>query len=312
MYWWDDPDCQAWTERALGVTNAAYGLSSCWNWGYDNTGNSNNYIFIGYIDSDYNVKLYSYNGGANQVYSRNVGNWPLMTTVGAHDDIVTFAYENTGPTDGYVRYVRNDEGGTGTWYWSTVPEGENAFTEGPDITHRTGAGAGLAYNFVNTSDVESGHFIWRPYTGAWSPVNVYSDMESFWRKPSVEHLGSGRYGIVYSTREFERAYYDGNVYTVDVELDDNQMLPDEFILEQNYPNPFNPTTEIAYNLPETGHVTIEIFNHLGQKVATLVDENQSQGYRTVEWNAGSFASGIYYCRLQAKDTIKIRKMVYLK
>jgi hypothetical protein len=138
-------------------------------------------------------------------------------------------------------------------------------------------------------------------------------VESFWRKPSVEYLGSGKYGVVYSSRLNQWAYFDGGLSsTSSIDLEDMKMLPEEFVLEQNYPNPFNPTTEIAYVLPERGHVTLEIFNHLGQKVATLVDGTQSEGYKTVQWNAGPFASGIYYCRLRAKDTVKIRKMVYLK
>ena len=89
-------------------------------------------------------------------------------------------------------------------------------------------------------------------------------------------------------------------------------LPQSYSLSQNYPNPFNPVTVIQYALPKDCCVKLEIYNILGQKVATLVDEQQRAGYKTVRWNAGSFASGIYFCRLKSGDYTKTRKMVLLK
>jgi len=81
---------------------------------------------------------------------------------------------------------------------------------------------------------------------------------------------------------------------------------------QNYPNPFNPITEIRYDLPVDCQVRLEIYNLLGQKVATLVDGKEKAGYKTATWDAGSFSSGIYFYRLQAGDFVQTRKMVLLK
>ncbi len=96
-------------------------------------------------------------------------------------------------------------------------------------------------------------------------------------------------------------------------------IPKEFALYQNYPNPFNPTTTIKYALPDEAKVTINIFNILGQKVETLIDDIQSAGYKDVEWNAKSLASGIYYYRLEATSVndpsqrfIQVRKMILLR
>jgi hypothetical protein len=75
-------------------------------------------------------------------------------------------------------------------------------------------------------------------------------------------------------------------------MDDN--LPENYGIEQNYPNPFNPTTTIKYSLPTESRVLIRVYNMLGQVVATLSDEIQNAGYKSVEWNANTVSSGIYF------------------
>ena len=96
-------------------------------------------------------------------------------------------------------------------------------------------------------------------------------------------------------------------------------VPAEFALQQNYPNPFNPATQIRYQLPEESRVLIRIFDALGQELMTLVDETQNAGYRTAVWDARAFASGVYYCRLEAaaagnpgRSFSEVRTMVLVK
>ncbi len=88
--------------------------------------------------------------------------------------------------------------------------------------------------------------------------------------------------------------------------------PQDFILYPNYPNPFNPITTIKYSLPKDCWVKFDIFNVLGQKVATLVDGEQKAGHRTVKWDTNLFSSGIYFYRLQAGNFVQTRKMILLK
>lgn len=88
--------------------------------------------------------------------------------------------------------------------------------------------------------------------------------------------------------------------------------PLHYALEQNYPNPFNPSTTIRYNLPNASHVSLKLFNTLGQEVATLVSEGQEAGYKSVEWNASGFASGIYFYRLQAGEFVQTRRLLLLR
>ena len=83
-------------------------------------------------------------------------------------------------------------------------------------------------------------------------------------------------------------------------------------LDQNYPNPFNPTTEIRFDLPQEGHVTLEVFNLLGQMVATLIDEKRDAGEHSVSWNAGNVSSGVYFYRLKVGEFVETKKMMLLK
>lgn len=93
--------------------------------------------------------------------------------------------------------------------------------------------------------------------------------------------------------------------------------PRDFILAANYPNPFNPTTTIEYTIPSQTQVTIDVFNVLGQKVKTLVNETQPAGTYQTEWNgtdeaSQTVATGVYFYRLSAGDVTMTKKMVMVK
>jgi hypothetical protein len=126
-------------------------------------------------------------------------------------------------------------------------------------------------------------------------INIYSAGYHFWTDTAHLNIVTG----------FEESF---------------QTLPKVFVLHQNYPNPFNPTTMINYQLPMNSSVELSIYNLLGQKVATLVDEQKRAGYHRVEWDASGFASGVYLYRLQAGDPsqsagqgyVETRKMIQMR
>jgi len=89
-------------------------------------------------------------------------------------------------------------------------------------------------------------------------------------------------------------------------------IPIVFTLAQNYPNPFNPSTTIRYALPERSHVTLTVFNTLGQQVVTLVGGEVEAGYHEVTFDASEFASGVYLYRLTTGDYVQTRKFVVLR
>lgn len=88
--------------------------------------------------------------------------------------------------------------------------------------------------------------------------------------------------------------------------------PVAFELSQNYPNPFNPSTTIRYALPSRSHVTLTVFNTLGQEVATIVNESQDAGYHEVRFDGSGLASGVYFYRLRAGGYLATKRLVLVR
>ncbi|MBD3225953.1 MAG: T9SS type A sorting domain-containing protein [Caldithrix sp.] len=93
--------------------------------------------------------------------------------------------------------------------------------------------------------------------------------------------------------------------------------PQNFALHQNYPNPFNPETKIRYTLPVRSQVNIAIYNVLGQKVRTLVDDRATAGTHVTTWNGrddlgNKVATGVYFYKIEANDFTSVKKMVLMK
>ena len=91
-----------------------------------------------------------------------------------------------------------------------------------------------------------------------------------------------------------------------------QSIPSEFRIGQNYPNPFNPSTTIEFALPHARFVTLNVYNVLGDQVATLISENLSAGTFSATWDASGMPSGVYFYRLTAGEDVQTRKMVLMK
>ena len=96
-------------------------------------------------------------------------------------------------------------------------------------------------------------------------------------------------------------------------------LPKEYTLYQNYPNPFNPTTKIKYDLPVASKVTLKVYNILGQEVATLKDEIEEPGFKSVELNGTNMPSGVYFYKIDAvgisaqdKQLNQVKKLILMK
>lgn len=103
-----------------------------------------------------------------------------------------------------------------------------------------------------------------------------------------------------------------SVGVLDVEeLNDGDVVSD-YNLSQNYPNPFNPNTNIQFALPQSGFVTLEVFNVTGERVDILISEELNAGKYNYEWNGSNLTSGIYFYRLNAGSFVETRKMILLK
>ena len=103
---------------------------------------------------------------------------------------------------------------------------------------------------------------------------------------------------------------------VDVDAQYQHSLP-IFQLSQNYPNPFNPVTKITYSVDKRSHITLAIYDMLGRKISTLVDEIKQTGHYNVLWNGETdaglpAASGVYIYRIQNGEGLDAKKMILLK
>lgn len=91
-----------------------------------------------------------------------------------------------------------------------------------------------------------------------------------------------------------------------------EYIPKSFSLYQNYPNPFNPSTKIKFDLPQSENVKIIVFDILGRKLETLLDENLTAGVHEVSWNASKYAAGVYFYMLLTNGIKESKKMVLIK
>jgi hypothetical protein len=127
---------------------------------------------------------------------------------------------------------------------------------------------------------------------------------------------SAQFGDFYRLKQTDLngvARYSGGVQAGSItDLAGTTTRPGPFQLEQNYPNPFNPSTTIRYNLPATLHVTLIVFNTLGQQVAAAVNEIQVAGSHEVRLGGDGLASGVYFYRLKAGDFVATKRLLFLR
>jgi hypothetical protein len=160
---------------------------------------------------------------------------------------------------------------------------------------------------------------------AWEAVSLQNiEIPGFTRGDAVSiRVYSPREKIEYAV-SFERqdqtesAFGVDPIYVVRLEsFERSALLPTVYDMGKNYPNPFNPETHINYQLPEASQVQLLIYNTLGQKIRTLLDERKEAGYYTIQWDGRderglSVGSGIYFIKMQAGNTVKIQKMTLIK
>lgn len=154
-------------------------------------------------------------------------------------------------------------------------------------------------NFGVTSTTQSVDFtqdgIWYDYFGE-TTISVNAGVSSV-------DLAPGEFKI-FTTKEF------GIVTSNEEELTENG--PVEFKLHNNYPNPFNPSTNITYDVAKTGMVKLEVYDLLGRKVASLVNEVKAVGSYTLTFDASNLSSGIYFARFETPQSVQTQRMTLLK
>jgi hypothetical protein len=95
-------------------------------------------------------------------------------------------------------------------------------------------------------------------------------------------------------------------------INENSVIPEKFELKQNYPNPFNPTTQIQYELPQDGNISLIVYNMLGENLIELDKGFKMAGTHKVTFDGSMLPSGIYLYQLRSGDFIRTKKMTFMK
>jgi hypothetical protein len=109
-----------------------------------------------------------------------------------------------------------------------------------------------------------------------------------------------------------RANIQIEMNTVNAINDPLAGIPKKYDLKQNYPNPFNPVTKINFEIPKQGYVSLKIYDVLGREVKTLVNEIKTAGYYSVDFDASTLSSGVYFYKLESGTYSDIKRMMLIK
>lgn len=185
---------------------------------------------------------------------------------------------------------------------------------------------GTAYNYsiwAKTSDAAGSKVSFTVGNAAYSEyLRIHeASITSQWKEFTGSFTVNDTYTVVRAPIHFSVAANVGDVIYIDnlkitpkvTSVENVPELPIDFVLSQNYPNPFNPTTTINFSLQKSGHVTLKIYNSMGQEVATLVDgfRNASESNK-VAFDGAGLANGLYIYKLTVDNQQATRKMILMK
>ncbi len=232
-----------------------------------------------------------------------------------------------------------DASGTSVGYPITATIQDLVATSTGDTIYATGTDAGINHPITYYKSIY-GTNLWTTMTTAGYPFSygkqstaVTVGIDTIYVAVDNEiyyfPLGASSWSLGYSYPNGTRInflYYDellagtsfglyGHLGTGSTDIGDEiASNPNEFRLSQNYPNPFNPSTEIKFSIPQNSHVKLELFNALGEKVATLLNEEMSAGSHNYQLSISNYklSSGVYFYRLQSGNYTETKKMMLVK
>jgi len=261
---------------------------------------------------DYDTITICSNGWAalgNQWLFRNFRNYHIPGPDGPDAMLAAFWDELVmGQGKVFMEYIETD--GILVIEWSRVATDHNHYPETFEIIlydpaqHPTPSGDGLiAYQYETINNM-----IGRSDDNDYGTVGI----EDHTQTVGLEMTYWNTYSPGAAPLESGRAYLFTTLEAVSSAEFEEPPAPLEYSLGQNYPNPFNPVTVIPYSIREAAHVSLTVFNVLGQKVVTLVEHRQEAGAHHAMFDATSLSSGIYFYRLEAGVFTQTHKMVLLK
>lgn len=171
-----------------------------------------------------------------------------------------------------------------------------------------------SYVTVNVLQPGKGHWVKVNQDGALALISPNSSAQTMSGETGAGIKGASARIVIIPTDELPPAPPDGIVNS-----NSASGVPNQFALEQNYPNPFNPLTVIRYSIPVQSHVTLRVYDVLGQEVETLVNGIRDAGYGSAQFDASTLSSNMYFYKIEAtsvadpgKTYTMVRKMVLMR
>ena len=264
------------------------------------------------------------------LYSPRHNNWiekdkASTSYFGSEGNYFYLNYTNLNQTYFYDAYTNQEYNFTSAQFASDVYARENVFqmytTDGKYIgysmnkhewseyTSQKFLGKQWAGYIVLNSNVVIGpteFFVYDAFNNLFVPLTITAEH-------GLKRIAwpGGKTALIATANGYLFAYKPGVVVSVDEE-DDFKLMPYEFKLSQNYPNPFNPSTTIKWQQPELEFVTLNIYDLLGNEIATLVNKELTAGNHETVFDASRFSSGVYFYQLKAGSFVQTKKMILLK
>jgi photosystem II stability/assembly factor-like uncharacterized protein len=228
------------------------------------------------------------NGGVNWILGAIIPPLGSATLYG-----VAFGNANTGIAVGDLSNVwRSTDSGTSWRQCRDILYGFFTDVSSPDANHYTAVGGGGTIIRTTNAGVN-----W-----VYQTSGTYRHLDGVYFIDSLNGYAVGDSGTILHTT-------NGGVASV-VKLSNN--VPLEFKLYQNYPNPFNPATKIRFDIPKTEKVNLIVYDILGRKIATLIDEELKAGTYKVNFDATNHSSGVYFYTLQTESYRETKTMIFIK
>lgn len=164
---------------------------------------------------------------------------------------------------------------------------------------------------TNTPTIDESY----PSVSLWNAGSTGGNYELnlvYMKDPGVGPSAFNGNGVLAVPPTRNQLIYRRIVGTSPIGIGNNQNILKDYHLAQNYPNPFNPSTTIEYNLIKSGLVSLKVYDVIGREVATLVNEVQTAGVKSLQFDASSLPSGIYIYKISAGDFSDTKKMILVK
>jgi len=267
----------------------------------------NNYL----VDIVANNSAVTMDYGTGTVAANKYDLWVNGVLVG--NELAKAGIGNNANMDSFMFYGESSTGNVANIFLDDFVYSNTATSILPvELTSFTASAKGstVTLNWETKTEVDNNGFeVERNVSGNWDKIGFVEGHGTANSPKYYSFVDNGAIGnkIQYRLKQIDN---DGTFeYSPEVEV---ELNPTTFALYQNYPNPFNPSTIIRFSMPVNGNVVLNVFNTLGEKVASLLNGQMEAGYHEVSFDAKNLPSGLYFYEIKAGDFSSIKKMILIK